>query len=158
DGQAGALRRRPQPVNGPVRRPLTLVWGREREAAAEHPRALLPRLHQGTTLGLVEREVAEDCEPIGVLARGLDGQLVCVRIPRCVWGEQGGIDPAGVHFLERVVLQVGGHLPVSGAGWVPRIPEVDLRVDDQHVLYYIEGAASDRTWACRASQSSTHRA
>jgi hypothetical protein len=63
DRQAGALGRRPQPVNGPVRRPLTLVWGREREAAAEHPRALLPRIDQGTTLGLVEREVAEDREP-----------------------------------------------------------------------------------------------
>ena len=31
DRQAGALGRRPQPVNGPVRRPLTLVWGQNPE-------------------------------------------------------------------------------------------------------------------------------
>jgi hypothetical protein len=44
------------------------------------------------------------------------------------------------HFLERVVLQVGGHLPVPRAGRVARIPEVDLRVDDQHVLSFIRSA------------------
>ena len=99
---------------------------------AEHPRALLPRIHQRATLGLVEREVAEDRELVGVLAGGLDAELVRVRVPRRVRSEHRGIDAAGVHLLQRLVLQVGGDLPVPGAGGVARIPEVNLRVDDQH--------------------------
>src|SRR6266404_8537406 len=46
DRQAGPLCRRPQPVDGAVRRPRALVRPDEGEAAAEHPRALLPRVDQ----------------------------------------------------------------------------------------------------------------
>src|SRR6266566_2929335 len=68
DGQARTLRRRPEPIDGPVRQPRALRWFMEREPQAEHPRALLPRIHEPATLWLVEREAAEDHELVGVLA------------------------------------------------------------------------------------------
>jgi hypothetical protein len=46
--------------------------------------------------------------------------------------EDGGIDPAGVHLLQGIVLEIRGDLPVPGAGGVARVPEMDLGVDDQH--------------------------
>src|SRR5262249_36933136 len=95
-------------------------------------RALLPRVDQRATLGLVEGEVAEDREPVGMRAHGLDAELVRVRIPGRVRRENGRIDAAGVHLLQRVFLQVGGDLPVPRAGGVARVPEMNLRVDDQH--------------------------
>src|SRR5437660_1409738 len=144
DAAPRTLRRRQEPIDGLFRQPRALRWFMEREPQAEYPRALLPRIHGPATLWLVEREAAEDHELVGVLAGRFDAELVRVRIPRRVRSEHGGIDPAGVHFLERVVLQVGGHLPVPRAGGVARIPEVDLRVDDQHVLSFSRPLASRR--------------
>jgi hypothetical protein len=46
--------------------------------------------------------------------------------------EDGGIDTAGVHLLQGIVFEIGGDLPVPRAGGVARIPEMNLRVDDQH--------------------------
>src|SRR4029077_11876755 len=93
---------------------------------------LLPRVDQRAALALVEGEVAEDCEPVGMCARGLHAQLVRVRIPRRMWREDGGIDTAGVHLLQGIFFEIGGDLPVPRAGGVARIPEMNLRVDDQH--------------------------
>src|SRR5437588_10683349 len=53
DRQTGPCRCRPQPVDGTVRRPRALVLPNEGEAAAEHPRALLPRVYPRAALGLV---------------------------------------------------------------------------------------------------------
>src|SRR5262249_52157077 len=114
------------------RRPLALLMPDEGEAASEHSRALLPRVDQVAALRLVEGEVAEDREPVGMRARSLHAQLVRVRIPRRVRREDGGIDTAGVHLLQGVFLEIGGNLPVPRAGGVARIPEMNLRVDDQH--------------------------
>src|SRR6185436_3962396 len=145
DGQARPLRRWPQPIDGAVRQPCPLMWLVERKPQAEHSGSLLPGIHESATLWLVEREAAEDHELLGMLAGRFDAELVRVRIPRRVRSEHGGIDPARLHFLERVVLQVGGDLPVPGAGGVACIPEVDLRVDYQHVLSFTRSLASRRT-------------
>src|SRR5688500_7665284 len=59
DGQARPLRRRPEPIDGPVRQPRALRWFIEREPQAEHPGSLLPRIHEPATLWLVEREAPE---------------------------------------------------------------------------------------------------
>jgi len=48
----------------------------EGEAQAEHAGSGLPSLHQSAALRAIEREVAEDRQPIGVLARRLDGELI----------------------------------------------------------------------------------
>src|SRR6266545_900947 len=132
DRQAGPLCCGPQPVDGAVRRPLALLRPDEGEAAAEHALALLPRVDQRAALGLVEGEVAEDREPVGMRARGLHAELVRVRIPRRVRREDGGIDTTGVHLLQRIFFQIGGDLPVPRAGGVARIPQMYLRVDGQH--------------------------
>src|SRR3954451_19350080 len=121
----------------------------EREPQAEHPGTLLPRIHERATLGLVEREVAEDRELLGMLAGRFDAELVRVRIPRRVRSEHRRIDPARLHFLERVVLQVRGPLPVPRAGWIACVPEVDLRVYDQHVLCFLAACrtrCAEREW------------
>src|SRR5215467_3876308 len=133
DGQARPLGGRPQPIDGTVRQPRALLWRGKREAQAEHPRALLPRFHESAAFRLVDREVAEDDEPIGMLPRRLDGQLVRIRIPRRVRREYGGIDTGGVHLAERVGLGVRGDLTVPGGRGLASVPEVDLSVDDQHV-------------------------
>ena len=132
DRQAGPLRCGPQPVDGTVRRPRLLLRPDEGEAASEHSRALLPRVDQRAALGLVEGEVAEDREPVGMRAHGLDAELVRVRIPRRMRREDGGIDTAGVHLLQGMFFEIGGDLPVPRAGRVARIPEMNLSVDDQH--------------------------
>jgi hypothetical protein len=120
-------------VDGAVRQPRALLRRGEREAQAEHPRALLPRVNERATLRLVNGKVAEDDEPIRMLPRGLDGQLVRIRIPRRMRREHRGIDTAGIHLAERVGLGVRGDLTVPGSRGVPSVPQVDLGVDDQHV-------------------------
>src|SRR6185369_1702267 len=94
-----------------------------------HTRALLPRIDQRPALGLVEGKVAEDREPVGMRARGLHAELVCLRIPRRVRGEDGRIHTAGVHLFQGMLLEIGGDLPVPRAGGVARIPEMYLSVN-----------------------------
>src|SRR5881628_2879461 len=78
-------------------------------------------------------------------ALGLHAELVRVRIPRRVRREDGGIDTAGVHLLQGMFFEIGGDLPVPRAGGVARIPEMNLRVDDQHGrLLCRKGASSLR--------------
>src|SRR5262244_2699592 len=132
DRQAGALGGRPEPVDGAVGRPLLLLRPNEGEAASEHSRALLPRVDQRAALWLVEGEVAEDREAVGMRAHGLDAELVRVRIPRRVRREDGGINTAGVHLLEGIFFEIARDLPVPRAGRVTRVPEMNLRVDDQY--------------------------
>src|SRR5207253_9704938 len=96
------------------------------EAAAVRSRALLPHVDQRAALGLVEGEVAEDREPVGMRAHGLHAELVRVRIPRRVGREDGGMDTAGVHLLQGMFFEIGGDLAVPRAGGVALSPEVKL--------------------------------
>src|SRR2546428_539941 len=40
--------------------------------------------------------------------------------------------PLGVHLLQGILFEIGGDLSVPRAGGVARIPQMNLRVDDQH--------------------------
>ena len=51
------------------------------EAQTEHPWPLLPAVHERTTLGPVEGEIAEDGEAVGMLSGGLNGELIGLRVP-----------------------------------------------------------------------------
>src|SRR5262249_10150389 len=136
------------------RRPLVLRRSDEGEAASEHSRTLLPRVDQRAALGLVESEVAEDREPVGVRSHGLHAELVRVRIPRRVRREGGGIDTRGVQLLEGIVFEIGGYLPVPRAGGIACIPEMNLRVDDQHGrLLCWKGSGSPYAPMARASEN-----
>src|SRR5262249_53463388 len=104
----------------------------EGEAASEHSRALLPRVDQRAALRLVEGEVAEDREPVGMRARSLHAQLVRVRIPRRVRREDGGIDTAGVHLLQGVFLEIGGNMPVPRAGGGAPLSAMKLPAGQRH--------------------------
>ena len=131
-GQPGALGRRPQPVDRAVGRPGLLVRLQEDEAQAEHPRPLLPAVDQPAALGLVEREVAEDRQAVGMLACRLDRQLVGVRIPGRRRVDHRGVDAGLVHLLQQIVLGEGGDLTVIGVRGLAATPDVDLRIDDAH--------------------------
>src|SRR5262249_56004621 len=109
----------------------------------------------GAALGVVEGEVAEDREPVGMRAHGLDAKLVRVRIPRRVRREDGGIDTAGVHLLQGIFFQIAGDLPVPRARGIARVPEMNLRVDDQHgrLLCWKDSASTPAIHSLRTSLS-----
>src|SRR5215470_283558 len=80
-GQPGALGCRPQPVDGAIRHPGTLMRLIEREAEAEHSWPLLPAVDQPAILRAIKGEVAQDGEPVRVLTCSLDGQFVGIGVP-----------------------------------------------------------------------------
>src|SRR5713101_6235530 len=81
DWQACLLGGRPQPVHCAVGPPGALVGLEQGKAEADHAWAVFPTIWQGATFGTIEWEVAEDGEPVRVLAGGLDGDVVAIGIP-----------------------------------------------------------------------------
>ena len=104
----------------------------QRKAQPEHPRPAFPAVDQAAALRPVEREIAENREPVGMLARGLDRERVGIGIPSRRMDHRGR-DAGFVHLLERVVRAVVGNLTMVRV-WLAAFPDVDLRVDDQHAL------------------------
>ena len=103
----------------------------QREAQPKHPRPAFDAVHHGPAFRSVEREISEDGEPIGVLARRLHGERVGIGIP-AGWMDESGVDPPFIHFLQHVGRRVVGHLTMVGVGRLVVLPNVDLSVDDQH--------------------------
>jgi hypothetical protein len=132
DGEPGALGGRPQPVDRPIGRPRLLVRLQEGETEPPHPGPALPAVDQRAALRPIERKVAQDRQPVRMLARCLDGQLVRARIPRGRGVDHGRVHAGRVHLLEELVLGEGGHLAMVGVGRLATAPDVDLRIDDQH--------------------------
>src|SRR6266545_2979513 len=130
-GQSGALGRRPQPVDCAIRRPGPLLWLVEREAHAEHPWPLLPAIEQRAALRAIEGEVPQNREPVGVLAGGLDRQLIGIGIPAW-WMDHGRIDARCIHLFQQIVLCEAGDLAVGRIGGEAFAPDMDLCIDDQH--------------------------
>jgi hypothetical protein len=106
-----------------------LLGLQEREAQPAHARLLQPRVHATTTLRLVHRKVAQDRQPVGMLAGRLDGDLVAAGIPVRRM-QDGGIHAGRVHFGEQLVLRIHGYRPMCGNSRRTIAPDVDLRIDD----------------------------
>ena len=96
DRYARPLRRRPQPVHGPVGRPRLHVRLQKGEAQAEHAGAAFPAIDQRPAFGPIERETAEDREAVGMGAHRRDRQLVRIRVPARRM-QQCAIDAGRVH-------------------------------------------------------------
>jgi hypothetical protein len=96
-GYSGALGCRPQPVDSAICRPGALMRLIEREAQAEHPRPVLPTINQRAALRAIKGEVPQDREPIGMLACGLDRQLVGIRVPSGRM-DHGCVDTGLIHL------------------------------------------------------------
>ena len=103
----------------------------QREAEPLHPGPALETVDQRPALRLVEREVTEDREPVGMLTRGLDRERVGVGIPPGRM-DDGRVDAALVHFLQHVGGREIGHLTMVRIRRLVVPPDVDLRVDDRH--------------------------
>ena len=132
NGELRTLGGCPQPVEAPIGEPRLLMRAQEREAKPPHPRPAFHVRDVGAALRLIEGKIAEDGEPIGMGLGGLDGEGVGVGIPSRRMDE-GRVHAAFVHLPERVGRGVVGDLAMVGEvrGLVV-LPEVDLRVDDEH--------------------------
>jgi hypothetical protein len=88
------------------------------------------------------RGSSEDSEAVGVLARGLDREaLDSGSHPRM---DQCRVDPAFVHLLQHVGRREIGDLAVIHVRRLVVLPDVDLRIDDQHVAslpFWLENGA-----------------
>src|SRR5262249_29665207 len=101
-------------------------------------------------LGPVEGEVAEDGQPVRMLSRRLDGQLVGVRVPRGWRMDDRGVDAGLVHLLQQIILREDGDLAVVRVRRLAAAPDVHLCVDDQH-----ERALLDSRWSGASSARDT---
>src|SRR6266516_883824 len=90
DGYPGALGGGPDPIDGTVRHPGPLVRLIEREPQSKHPRSALPAVDQPAGLRSIQGKIPKYREPVGVRARGLDGQLIRVGVP-ARWMDQGRV-------------------------------------------------------------------
>ena len=151
DGKPRALGRGPQPVEASVGEPRLLMRLQEREAETEHARPALQAVDRRAALGLVEREVAEDGETVGVPARRLDRQCVGIRVPPGRM-DHGRVDAALVHLLQHVVGREVRDLTVVRVGGLVVLPDVDLRIDDEHgvLLHWVGRGGRERGGAGRS--------
>ena len=102
------------------------------EAQAEHARPLLPALDKAPAGRSVEREIAEDREPVRVAAGRVHRELVRIRVPRRGRVDDRGVDARLVHLGQQIVGGVGLDLAVVRVRGLVVGPDVNLRVDDQH--------------------------
>ena len=132
-GDTGLFGFRPDPVHGAVGRPGGLVGLGEAEPESEHAGLLQPAVDLRFCLRLVHRNLPQDGKPVGVSFRRIQGQTVRVRVP--TWRvNYGRIDAGLIHFAQQVIGQEIGDLPVARIGRDVPLPEVHLRVNDQHFL------------------------
>jgi hypothetical protein len=131
DGDARTLRRRPEPVDGAIGHPRLLVGAQEGVTEAEHAGTALPAVDQLAVLRLVELEAAHDREAVGVLARGVDGEVVRAGIPAGGM-KQDRVHACFVHSFEDVVFRERGERAVHRENWAVIGPDVHLGVDDLH--------------------------
>src|SRR5262249_47660314 len=103
----------------------------EREAEAEHAWPLLPAINQPAALRAIEGEVAQDGEPVRMLACSLDRQLIGIGVP-ARWMDHGRVDTRGVHLFQQIVLRERGDLSMGRIGRQTAAPDMYLCVDNQH--------------------------
>ena len=125
----------PHPVEAAVEQRLAQHLGVEGEAHAQHALLLLPARQGLASAGCVGIEAAHDAEAVGMAARGLDGEIVAIALPRRRHDDDS-VDAGLVHlgqefFLaERRAVRLGARRPRAfrrvGA------PDMDLCVDDFH--------------------------
>src|SRR5262249_39102976 len=131
DGQPLALARLPEPVERSVGPPGLLMRLIEREPEPEHARTLAPARHDLLAVRAREIEVAEDAELVGVRSHRFDSEHVDRLAERARRMDHGTIDPGRGHLGQRIVGRIGWDLAMMPAH-LAVLPEVDLRVDDQH--------------------------
>src|SRR5262245_35589201 len=117
------------------------MWLQQREAEPLHPGPALQAIDESATLGLVEGKVAQNREPVGMLARGLDSECVRVGVP-AGWMDDGRVHAALVHLPQDVGGREVGHLTMARVPGRVVSPDVNLRVYDQHAVLLSLDSAS----------------
>jgi hypothetical protein len=136
DRYARLLRGRPEPVRSSVREPGRLR-AEKRDADAEHARLIFPCGKKIGRFGVRQRDAAHDAESIGIDACGFERVVHPIAFPG--WRDDDDtIDARLVH--QRQQLVVGERFrklrPCCRGGrpwavWCIRLPQVDLRIDDE---------------------------
>ena len=103
----------------------------EREAEAEHAWPALPAVDQRTALRAIEWKIPQNGKPVRMLAGRLDRQLIGVGVP-ARWMNHGRVDARFGHLLRDIVLRIARYLSVRRIGRQAALPDMDLRVDNQH--------------------------
>src|SRR5262245_51905403 len=137
DREPLALARLPEPVERAVGPPGLLLRLVEREAEPEHARPLAPARDDLLAIGALQIEMSEDAELVGMLANRLDGLHVDRLTERARRMDHRAVDTGRRHLGRRVVDRIRWDLAVVRAH-LAVLPEVDLRIDDQHGAPSIE--------------------
>ena len=127
--QAGLGGCRPQPIHRAIGGPGQHIRLLKGKAQAQHPRLLFPAVHQGAAFRLIQGEVAQHGQAVGVLGGGVHGQLAGVGIPARGM-DDGGVHAGLVHFPQQVGYGKGSYLAVGRVGGQTGGPEVNLGVND----------------------------
>src|SRR5712691_10028035 len=121
----------PEPGERAVGPPGLLVRLVEGKAEAEHARPLPPILDDVEPVRRRQIEIPEDAELVGMRFDRFDRQRVHRLAERAGRMEHRGIDPGLCHLLQRIFFRIGRDLPVMRRH-LGVLPDVDLRIDDQH--------------------------
>src|SRR6202011_6077781 len=116
----------------PVGHPLPLVPLVEIEAQSDHARSLLALGDEVAAVRVVEIKPAHDAEARGIFPHRFDRQLVRIRVPQHRV-DQRAVDTGFIHRGDRLLCRV--RLLAVLRRWRALVPEMDLRVDDQHLAY-----------------------
>src|SRR6516164_4852205 len=134
-GKSGFFDRRPEPVGGAVREPRNRARVVEDHAHAQHPLLRLPFRQQIGRLGILQRDAAHDAEALGITLDRLEPVVVAVTGPGRRHDHRA-IDASFLHHrhqpldrerLRQLRLEAGDPWPVRRL----RLPQMDLRIDDQ---------------------------
>jgi hypothetical protein len=103
----------------------------EGEPEAEHARALAPMRHDLLPVRALEIEMPEDAELVGMLLHRLHRVDVDRFAQRGGRMEHRGVDAGGSHLGQCILDGIGRNLAMLRAH-LRVLPDVDLRIDDQH--------------------------
>jgi hypothetical protein len=156
-GMPQLLGDRPVPVVGAVDHPVAVLRPVEGEPRALDVRVLGEVLqHRGALFGLVLRDAGHDAEAVRVRLAGLQGVVDAVALPGRRQ-DQRPVDAGLVHQLQGLLVREGVLAVAVEADALPRardpgavrglfLPDVDLRVDDEHVFNSSLGPLAWRGW------------
>src|SRR5439155_26134225 len=107
------------------------MWLVEGEAKPEHARPLAPAGDDLFAVWALQIEMSEDAELVAMLAHRFDSEDVDGLAERAGRMDHRAIDAGRGHLGQRIIDRIGRDLAMVRAH-LAVLPEMDLRIDDQH--------------------------